>query len=159
MRRIAILSFAALLTWSSPVLAQQFPFAFPVGNSCCQTGTPYVHEGTTGTAPSCSDITPGPTEGEQARQCLRAQGTLTWGKCTDGVCGGSPVCCQGVSIGETCTAGSASPNSCAVAPAAICNANSPAGEHATESVPFATCSSGTCVSASAGGCGAPVCGL
>ncbi len=143
MRRMTLL-LGFVLVCSSPVFAQQLPIQVPIPitlpSLCCQFGTTY---GTTGSPPHCSNV---PIIGPALTTCKAEGGTLTNGPCNaDGACGGSAVCCEGVKIGETCSAGFAGgpgvaqPESCAVNTEAVCDGLSAAGEHATKSVTFATC--------------------
>lgn len=146
MRRLAMLS-GLLLVCSSAALAQELPFpVVPVQlpTLCCQFGTTY---GTSGSPPSCENI-PILFSGSALTMatCKQKGGTVVSGSCNkDGACGGSAVCCAGVSVGEECTAGfagtpaTAQVESCAIATETACDGLSPAGEHATVSVPFATC--------------------
>jgi hypothetical protein len=151
MRRIIVVLFSTLV-WSLPAFAIPpkipNPPHFPLPSVCCQFGSTY---GTTGSPPTCFDIDP---LGVLAKECADGGGTVTSGSCAkDGACGGSTVCCEGVSIGEGCTlSGFAQPDSCAATTEAACDALSPAGEQATKSVPFTTCVS----SGSGKGCQGPV---
>ena len=140
MRRITML-LAFLLVCSSPVFAQLVPPQIPVliFSLSCQSGTTY---GTSGSRPTCKSIA---LFGPALEDC-KAPGIVTSGPCNaDGVCGGSAVCCAGAKIGETCSepigggSGVAQVDSCAIATEAACDALSPAGERATVSVPFTTC--------------------
>jgi hypothetical protein len=85
---------------------------------------------------TCKDVEPGP----ELNACISSGGTIVSGSChSDGACGGSPVCCEGVSVGESCTptvdgGEIAQPDSCAATTEDDCDKLSAAGEHATDSV-------------------------
>lgn len=148
MRKLTLAA-AMLFFWSLTAYAQpvpNFPLPIPIRfpELCCQFGTTYG----SGARGSCQNV---PFFGPGRGSCIQSGGTLTSGPCNaDGACGGSTVCCAGVSIGETCSVGIcingpcpgpgiAQVDSCAVATEAACDALSPAGEHATQSFPFTTC--------------------
>jgi hypothetical protein len=140
MRRLAMLS--GLMLFCAPaVLAQVLPNPIPVQlpSLCCQIGNTY---GTTGSPPSCFTI---PLFGPSLTSCKQRGGTLANGPCNkDGACGGSAVCCAGVSVGEACSSAFGGPavaqvESCAIATEAACDSLSAAGERATVSMPFTTC--------------------
>ena len=106
-----------------------------------------------GTTPSCSPLS---QTGADAETCIKSGGTLTTGVCNkDGACGGSTVCCEGVSINEGCALNPvAQPDGCAAATEGACDSLSPAGRPATQSVPFTTCvqtdNGGMCLGPGAG---------
>ncbi len=163
MRRMTML-LVSILVWSSSAFAQPFPFS-----RCCQFGTTYVFNAPfifspppLPPTPSCSDIslrTP-PNGKGGVEDCISSGGKITSGPCNpDGACGGSPVCCSGVTVNQLCTAQPCAPdastcpsnppwfaqvNTCAVATEAACDAPSPAGGQATVSVPYAWCATTAC---------------
>jgi hypothetical protein len=153
MRKL-ILATAMLSAWAIPAYAQFTPLPIPIRSPipiprrCCQSGVTY---GATAfrDLPSCDEVL-------IFEACPKGT-TEVAGTCqTDGACSGATVCCEGVAIGESCTAGfhlpggptpyNAEPDSCAKATEAECDAKSAAGEVATRSVPGGTCSkpSSTC---------------
>src|SRR5208283_6216232 len=110
MRRMAML-LVSILIWSSTVLAGPTQFPVPL---CCQFGTTY-NPAFGNSPPTCRAI----SAAQLLQDCTKAGGTPTSGPCSqDGACGGSLVCCAGVSVGEACTAGAnpvAVVDGCAVA--------------------------------------------
>ena len=147
MRRLIIVA-ALLFLWTLPAHAQPYfhPFPFPIAQVCCQKGVTYGAS-TYAQLPSCSEI---PIFGT----CTG--GTVVSGTCqADGACGGSTVCCAGVSIYQACTEGlcppsgpctnfTAEPDSCAVTTESACDAKSAAGEVATQSYAGGTCVNNGC---------------
>lgn len=155
MRRL-ILAAAILSLWPIPVYAQQqfvplltpLPIhsPIPIPEKCCQKGTTY---GATsyGDLPTCDEV-------PEFEACPKGT-TQVAGTCQmDGACSGATVCCEGVALGESCTAGfhlpgsptpyNAEPDSCAKATEAACDAKSAAGEITTKSVAGGTCKKHTC---------------
>ena len=128
MRKIAIAGLGVLgCLLALPVHARRIEHEQPL---CCQFGTTY---GTSGIAPSCKDI-PFPDEAPMEASCIKAEGMLTFGPCnTDGACGGSPVCCEGV-VDLNCRRPVR-----AKAEETACDAVGPAGGKTTTSVPFSVC--------------------
>src|ERR1035437_2118440 len=134
MRKV-ILTAALIFVWAHPIYARP-------RTACCQLGTTYGSSSAENTV-SCKVIA---ITGKAGKACRASGGAVTAGPCdeTDGVCGGSTTCCEGVSIGQACSGfagepATALPNSCAAANEAACDALSPDGEVATKSVPGATC--------------------
>lgn len=143
MRRMTMLLIWSLM-WSSPMFAAQPATIFP-RQLCCQYGQtlPSIPLTNTPLPITCSDINTGrqPTSpGGAARACINAGGQVTTGPCnTDGACGGSLVCCAGVSVGESCTQNVATQDSCALTTEAACDALSPAEAQASVSEPGQIC--------------------
>jgi hypothetical protein len=139
MRKL-ILATALMFVWAHPAFARgRLPTA------CCQFGVTYGGGATNSVTCETISIFPKATDA-----CVDSGGKVTAGPCeSDGVCAGSPTCCEGVSIFEGCTPpigggpGTAEPESCAKALESACDGVSPAGEHSTRSVPGATCTAET----------------
>lgn len=141
MRKL-MLTVALLFVGSVTVYAQPFPPPFPppfpLPTFCCQHGETF---GATSPSelPYCEEYNI-----LEFGACTSAGGRVVSGTChTDGNCGGATTCCEGVSMYESCFtflgSSTATPNSCAPATEDACDALSPAGEQATESVPGGTC--------------------
>jgi hypothetical protein len=95
--------------------------------ACCQFGTTY---GLNATPVSCNNVPPGPG----LNICESIGGTLVSGTChSDGVCGGSTVCCGAIGCSPTL-----SDFSCAPATEDACDAM-PAGAETTVSQPSSVC--------------------
>jgi hypothetical protein len=129
-----------LCLWALPVQGRRIgPPAV-----CCQHGITAGLLALTDKEPVfCKDVVPGP----ELEACTDSGGTIVAGSChPDGACGGSTICCEGVSEGQSCSptvegGEIAQPESCAEATEDDCDALSAAGEHATDSVVPALCSS------------------
>ena len=135
-----------LFVWTLPVYAQPFPIPIRFAALCCQYGKSYGAT-TPAEAPSCTE-----TSIFELEECTSSGGRLVAGSChsDEGVCGGSTICCEGVTIGAACATENAgghviaTPTTCAPATDDACNALSASGTQATVSVPGRTCSDGVC---------------
>jgi hypothetical protein len=144
MRKLLLAALSSFGVGSYPRRRRFLRIPIPIATFCCQFGESYGAT-TFSETPSCKQEII-----LDAAACTSAGGKVVAGTCNaDGNCGGATTCCEGVSVGQSCTEGiggsfSAVPNSCAPATESACDALSPAGERATESVPGGTCSEGQC---------------